>query len=139
MLVVAIMAILTAIAGPSYRSVIERQKIGQATTHLMKMSMLISRARNGEGLLPVSLAGLPGIPAADPWGNPYRYLRLAPLDPASRNDVRKDHNLHPINSDFDLYSTGPDGDTRAPLTASASRDDIIFARDGNFVGTAADF
>ena len=59
MLVVAIVAILSALAGPSYRSVIERQKIGHATTHLMKMSMLISRARNGAGLLPVSLAGLP--------------------------------------------------------------------------------
>ena len=139
MLVVAIVGILSALAGPSYRSVIERQKIGQAAIQLMKMSLLISHARNGAGLLPVSLAALPGIPAADPWGNPYRYLRLAPLDPAHRNEVRKDHNLHPINSEFDLYSTGPDGDTRAPLTASASRDDIIFARDGNFVGTAADF
>jgi hypothetical protein len=35
--------------------------------------------------------------------------------------------LHPINSDFDLYSKGKDGDSAAPLTASRSQDDIIRA------------
>ncbi|TKB57816.1 MAG: prepilin-type N-terminal cleavage/methylation domain-containing protein [Nitrospira sp.] len=52
---------------------------------------------------------------------------------------RKDHFLHPINSDFDLYSMGKDGDSVAPLTAQKSRDDIIRANDGGYYGVASNF
>jgi hypothetical protein len=52
---------------------------------------------------------------------------------------RKDHNLHPINTDFDLYSMGPDGQSEAALTAKASRDDIIRASDGAFIGKASNY
>ena len=51
--------------------------------------------------------------------------------------ARKDHNLHPLNSDFDLYSMGPDGESQPALTAKASWDDIIRASDGGFVGRAS--
>jgi general secretion pathway protein G len=59
--------------------------------------------------------------------------------PGIYGKIRKDHNLHPLNSEFDLYSMGADGDSKSPLTAKASRDDIIWARDGDFVGLAEDF
>ena len=52
---------------------------------------------------------------------------------------RKDHFLHPISSDFDLYSMGKDGDSVAPLTAQKSRDDIIRANDGGYYGLASNF
>ncbi len=45
----------------------------------------------------------------------------------------------PINSDFDLYSMGPDGRSVSPLTSSLSRDDIVRANNGRFVGTAASY
>jgi general secretion pathway protein G len=45
----------------------------------------------------------------------------------------------PINSDFDLYSLGKDGKSAGPLTALASRDDVILANDGRFVGLASDY
>jgi hypothetical protein len=48
---------------------------------------------------------------------------------AVQNDARKD----------DLYSSGKDGESRTPLTARPSRDDIVVARDGAFVGLATDF
>ena len=44
-----------------------------------------------------------------------------------------------INSFFDLYSMGKDGQSVTPLTAKASQDDIIWANDGAFCGPAADF
>jgi general secretion pathway protein G len=53
--------------------------------------------------------------------------------------ARKDHNLVPINSSFDLFSMGPDGRSTGPLTAKASRDDIIRGSDGAFVGPAKDY
>lgn len=53
--------------------------------------------------------------------------------------ARKDRFLVPINSDYDLYSVGPDGQSRPPLNAAASRDDIIRAADGAFYGLAEKF
>lgn len=53
--------------------------------------------------------------------------------------ARKDRFLVPINSDYDLYSKGKDGESVAPLTASKSRDDVVRANDGAFVGLATDF
>ena len=41
--------------------------------------------------------------------------------------MRKNRFLVPINSEYDLYSMGKDGKTQMPLTAKASRDDVIFA------------
>lgn len=54
-------------------------------------------------------------------------------------DVRKDRNLVPINSDFDLYSVGRDGESVGALTAKKSHDDVIRANDGSFVGLAVRF
>jgi hypothetical protein len=50
----------------------------------------------------------------------------------------KDKSLHPLNSDYDLYSMGPDGQSQTPLTAKASRDDIIRANNGGFIGVVED-
>jgi general secretion pathway protein G len=52
---------------------------------------------------------------------------------------RKDKNLIPINSDFDLFSMGPDGMSTSPLTANISRDDIVRGRNGDFYGVAVDY
>lgn len=53
--------------------------------------------------------------------------------------VRKDRFLAPINTDFDLYSMGPDGDSKSQLNAKASRDDIIRAANGAYFGVASGF
>lgn len=53
--------------------------------------------------------------------------------------LRKDKNLVPINSDFDLYSKGPDGQSASPLTASISQDDIVRGRNGTFFGKASEY
>ena len=53
--------------------------------------------------------------------------------------LRKDKNLVPINTDYDLYSKGPDGKSVTPLTANSSRDDIIRANNGAYVGEAEDY
>jgi general secretion pathway protein G len=57
----------------------------------------------------------------------------------SSSQPRKDRFLVPINSDYDLYSMGPDGASAPPLTAKASHDDIIRASDGAYVGVAENF
>jgi general secretion pathway protein G len=136
----AIAALLLSIAVPTYRSRVERLKIGQATRDLTLIAMDIEQYRTTHNLnLPLALSELSGIPSADPWGHAYAYLNFSAPIPGIRGKIRKDHNLHPLNSEFDLYSLGADGRSAAPLTAKASHDDVIWARDGSFIGLASDF
>jgi general secretion pathway protein G len=73
----------------------------------------------------------------DPWGYLYQYLDLTTAH--GNGQARKDHGPVPINTDFDLYSMGKDGASVSPLTARASRDDIVRANNGAFVGLASDY
>jgi len=137
-----IVGILAAIAIPNYQRYLEKNN---ETTAISDIGVIASKLKaimmeNPEAL-PAGLAQINvgnTLPLIDPWGNPYRYLPLY-ARPANLNDARKDHNLHPINSDFDLYSMGPDGQTNKPLTSQKSRDDIIRANDGGFVGKASTY
>ena len=74
--------------------------------------------------------GPANLAASDPWGNTYQYLNIEDADTKGKGTLPKDKNLLPINSDFDLFSNGPDDQSVAPLTAKASRDDIVRVNDG---------
>ena len=136
-----VVGLLAAIAIPSYVAVIERQKIGQAKRDLSEISMAIERYRSLQFKVPDSLGDLgPDVNIPDdPWGHAYLYLNFSSSTPGIKAKIRKDHNLHPLNTEFDLYSVGKDGRSSAPLTARASKDDVIWARDGAFVGLASDY
>jgi general secretion pathway protein G len=133
----SIVAVLGAIAVPSYATYRNRVMIDQARKDIVMMAPVIARYQLDARAYPDTLAdaGL-GTPL-DPWGRPYEYL---PLDGGrNRGHARKDHSLVPINTDFDLYSQGPDGRSSPPLTARHSRDDIVRANNGAFVGVAAGY
>lgn len=136
---VVVIGLLAAIAVPSYAQILARQRVATAVRDLAQISLALEKYRTAHAELPMSLADVGMGNLRDPWGNPYQYLNFDADIPGINGRIRKDHNLHPINSDFDLYSKGPDGDSRAPLTARASRDDIIFGRDGSFIGPVEDF
>jgi general secretion pathway protein G len=137
---IAVLIILAAIAIPAYRGYVERATIRGCVNDLLRISMALESYRTLHGLnLPDSLDELDNIPRIDPWGYAYRYLNFDSDTPGVKGQIRKDHNLHPLNSEFDLYSVGPDGNSVPPLTGKPSHDDIIFARDGGFVGRARDF
>ncbi|MCK5721428.1 MAG: prepilin-type N-terminal cleavage/methylation domain-containing protein [Gammaproteobacteria bacterium] len=53
--------------------------------------------------------------------------------------ARKDGNLVPINTNYDLCSFGKDSKSKAPLRAKDSHDDIIYANDGAYIGLASEF
>lgn len=78
-----------------------------------------------------------GVPQ-DPWGSPYQYLNIADVK-NTRGKQRKFKGRNSINSDYDLYSMGPDGESVPPLTGESSRDDIIRGYNGRFIGNALDF
>ncbi len=105
----------------------------------MAIAALIDLYRTNNRVFPNSLADINMAGKLDPWNHPYKYLNLSPVPHGMNGKVRKDKNLVPINSDFDLYSMGKDGASQAPLTAAASRDDVVRANDGRFVGLASDY
>ena len=136
-IVIAIIGIMVAIALPLMQSYIESGRRAQAITDLREMSDTIKKSEKTTGILPDSLAAVALDTRRDPWGRVYMYFNLRT---AHGNGVaRKDKKLAPLNSDFDLYSVGPDGITHASLGNSASRDDLVRARDGGFIGTAEEF
>lgn len=72
----------------------------------------------------------------DSWRNLYQYLNIA--DAKGKRKLRKDKNLVPINTDYDVYSMGPDGKSVSPLTAKSSKE-VIRANDGAYYSIAADY
>ena len=139
MAAVTVFGVLLGIGVPSYRTIIERQHAQAAVADLATLGLRLQKYFTNYGRFPDSLADIGAADMRDPWGNAYRYLNFDADIPGIKGKIRKDHNLHPINSSFDLYSMGPDGDSKSPLTAKASRDDVLWARDGAFIGPASDF
>ncbi len=197
----ALVATLAMIALPMYVGYLEKARVARVIAEIHMFSKAIDLYELDEGELPASLVlvGLNGV--LDPWGNPYKYLKIAgagngqgasnglffhgpnkayaargdrgsmaqtsgrndsgnawysfgprtayaagggppggePPGGGSENQPRKDRFLVPINSDYDLYSKGKNGDSVPPLTAPQSRDDIVRAADGSFVGIASEF
>jgi general secretion pathway protein G len=133
-----LVGVIAAIAIPSYQNAIERTRIQRARTELMDIRAAVLASRSAGFKLPDTLDKVPNIARIDPWGHPYVYLSFT-APGVNRGDIRKDHNLVPINSEFDLYSKGKDGNSRPPLPAKPSLDDVVVARDGAFVGLARDF
>jgi len=135
----ALVGLLAAVAVPSYALVLERQKIEQSARDLITIAQQIERYRTTHFAVPESLSDIYTTIPKDPWGQDYEYLNFNSPAPGVTGRIRKDHNLHPLNSEFDLYSMGKDGLSVAPLTAQSSQDDVIWARDGGFVGPASDY
>jgi general secretion pathway protein G len=137
MMVIAIIGTLAAIAIPNYISYRDRADY-IATIQIMRTiekQILVFNLENGRFPDSLAEAGLDHL--RDRWGNPFGYLNIE----TSKGHAlqRKNRNLVPINKDFDLYSMGPDGKSKSPLTARVSRDDIVRANNGAFLGKASNY
>lgn len=137
LMAVLIVGVLATIATVSYARVIERMRVSTAIADIGQMQLAINKFQADRGAYPATLADVGFGALLDPWGQGYRYLDFTGL--IGKASMRKDRNLVPINSDYDLYSVGPDGDSSLPLTAAMSRDDIVRANDGRFIGKAEDY
>jgi general secretion pathway protein G len=137
MIVIAIIGTLAAIALPNFISYREKAIIVTCIQEIKMIEQEIIIFNIDTGRYPNDLAevGLGGM--KDPWNNNYQYLNIGAVK--GKGELRKDHSLVPINTDFDLYSKGKDGDSKSPLTAKASRDDIIRANNGGFIGQASNY
>ena len=137
LLVVALIGIIGAIVVPTFLNILRQASIRRVISDIEAIGFEIETFEQWQERFPESLDELDGGPYIDRWGNPFRYL---PSTAEQWNGQRRrDRFIVPLNSDFDLYSMGPDGESRAPLTARPSWDDIVRANDGLYVGPANEF
>ena len=136
-IVLAVFGIILAITVPAVQTYLDRTRVAQAITDIGQMQATIKQYSRTKGVFPDSLADVSLDTRTDPWGDAYQYFNL--VTAKGNGKARKDKKLNPLNSDYDLYSMGADGQSKSQLTNAVSRDDVVRARDGGFIGLAADF
>lgn len=142
LLVLAIISTLATLGIPALERTLNLARIARAIGDIEALQIDIASFRAGADTLPTSLANIGRAGMLDPWGQPYQYLRIEIPGAKGKGPIgqaRKDRFLVPLNSDYDLYSTGKNKTSVPPLSPAASRDDIIRANDGGFIGLAAKF
>lgn len=139
MITLAIVILLVSIAVPAYDRLAQTAKVARSIGDIGVISIEVGKfqLRNNDAL-PENLDELGADIPLDPWDSPYAYLRIVTAG-SGDGEIRKDNNLKTLNSDFDLYSLGKDGDSAGPLSAKASRDDIVRANNGAFIGLGEDY
>lgn len=147
LITMAIVSVITMIASSTYKDYIETTNISLAKTQIKTLSLVIDDFYLENGYYPSGLEDVDNSNLLDPWGNKYIFLNFHNSPNAdftgghhhmatNIGSARKDHNLVPLNSNYDLYSKGKDGQSKPPLTVKVSKDDVIYANDGAFVGLA---
>lgn len=137
LLAITILGLLATLGYAGYEQYMEKARVTQAKVDIRRFESVLERFRIGSGRYPETLAEAGLATERDPWKRPYQYLNIALAE--NRGQMRKDRKLVPINSDYDLYSVGKDGESKPPLTAKTSHDDVIRANNGAFVGLASDY
>ena len=152
LIVMAIIGTLLAIALPMLRSALDTARVTRAIGDISALQTDIASFEAAGSGLPETLADIDRATLLDPWGRPYEYLNFHIEEGGGGKGgkggkgkaalpvgARKDRFLVPINSTYDLYSVGRDGETVEALTAKASMDDIVRANDGGFIGLAVKY
>jgi general secretion pathway protein G len=139
-IVIAIIATLSAIAIPNYLGYKNKARIMVAVTDIRMIEKQISLfVSDNDGQLPNSLSDLTTIGAvSDPWGNPYQYTRIDGGSTMGKGKIRKNMSDNPVNTDYDLYSMGKDGKSKPQFKSKESRDDIVRAYEGQYIGLVSE-
>jgi general secretion pathway protein G len=147
----AILGLLAVIAGSNYISYIEKVRVASTIASIRAIEVELDEFVRSDQPLPATLSEIGKDEMVDSWGYPFEYLPFPTTSPESGKSksspgggsyigkARKDHFLVPLNSDYDLYSVGKDGESRAPLSVPVSADDVIRANDGAYIGLAANY
>jgi len=138
MVSVCIIGVLSAISTPIYMGYRDKARMTVTITDMKHIEVAIANFVANNASLPDTLAQVGKENVLDPWGRPFEYLRIDGGDTKGKGKMRKDHFMVPVNTDYDLYSMGPDGKSVSPFTAKASRDDIVRAYDGGYYGKVSD-
>jgi len=168
-IVFAIAAVLASLGITQYTKFIDKARVASAVAEMQAISRVLDGGRIDGGELPETLAevaaalvdpwgrpyeylklegtlppghtragrsALPDVAAPAPGGEGGGGNGgSGGPDPSPR----KDRFLVPINTDYDLYSRGADGESEKQLDRKVSRDDVIRAANGSYFGLAENF
>ncbi len=148
LLSLTIMGTLMMLVTPKVQETVDKARVAKAIGDIQALQTDIIGYEASYGAPPETLAEIGRAGFLDPWKNPYRYQSFVTIteedgkrkvvsNPAAK--PRKDKFLKPLNSSFDLYSMGSDGETKDDLQANESWDDIVRANDGAYVGLASKY
>ncbi|WP_139800808.1 prepilin-type N-terminal cleavage/methylation domain-containing protein [Geothermobacter hydrogeniphilus] len=133
-LILAIIGTLSVIAIPQFHKFADRAKVSRAMAEIRNLEKDIVSFALDNVSYPNSLNDINRGGMKDPWGNPYQYANLAGGTPPRQSMFFAD-----LNTDFDLYSIGPDGVSQQVISDPASLDDVVRAGDGSWVGRGETF
>jgi general secretion pathway protein G len=140
LIVIAILGILASIAIVIYQDYKTKAKNSAAIAQVGNLQGALVNYRAENGTYPDDLSQIHGGQQLDPWQRPFEYLKIEGADKKDWHGAcRRDRNLNPLNTDFDLYSMGADGQTAKQVNNKTSLDDILRANNGSFVGLGVDF
>jgi len=137
MIVVAILGILSAVAIPSYNGYQEKRRIAEAREDIVAMSLAIEQYITINREMPANLDDIGWRNVKDPWDKNYLYRDLT-ID-ANVSRARADSSGQSLNSDFDLWSRGPNKKSSRIVTNNNGSDDILRAFNGREVRLGKEF
>jgi general secretion pathway protein G len=138
-IVILIAALIVGTVTPVYLHIIENKRNDLAVTEITGLQKDIDRFGRRNMRYPNDLAEIYTSIPVDPWGSPYQYTNIKNASSPALINPRSDNNLKRLNADYDLYSDGRDKASLSPVSASESRDDIIRAKNGNYIGLASEY
>ncbi len=128
-IVLAILGIMAGVGIHGYMGYIEEARVVTAIVELKGISLTIEAYRIQHDALPANLSDVGYQNFLDPWDNPYQYYNVgvngsagAKLDAPGL-----------LNTDYDLYSTGRDGETNKNIRTKKSSDDIVRRDNGGSI------
>jgi general secretion pathway protein G len=129
--VMGVVAALATMALPAYTGYLKIVRNGRCVADLRTLDKAVTAYILDKNSLPVQLTDI-GTAAnqLDPWGRAYIYQNLASAGDAPREDYLG----NPLNTDYDLYSTGWDGTTDAQYDVNGSGNDIARHNNGAYIG-----
>ncbi len=136
MVLIAIIGILAAITIPSMFHYRYNAQVTRTIAEMKTIEQAVFMYKLSHGHFPESLDAVGWGNTPDIWGNPYQYTRV---EDNNKVQLRKNKSMVPVNTDFDLYSTGKSGRSSAPFTSALSKDDVVRANDGGYFGLVSNY
>jgi general secretion pathway protein G len=139
-IIVAIVGTLAGICIPAYNKYQENTRRARAVVDIRTIEGDVLIEEGLSGSFPADISSLPTQKLTDPWGNWYQYYNPATKKGGGHGGVQRfDKLAKPLNTDFDLYSMGKDGQSKANLDSKVSLDDIVRGLNGQYLGLASEF
>jgi len=127
LVVCAIIGILSGIGLSGFGKVRVQARNTRAAAEIRVIEKDINSYAVEKGTYPPSLAEIGRADLIDPWGHNYIYW---PYSPGSMRTAGGEE----LNSDYDLFSVGANGNYDPSIGLANSKDDVIRLDDGGWVG-----